>query len=311
MGPVAWTPPRYRPVLLGCPHLAMQLQDVGMAVRVAAQRIGNPGDLPGTGQEYEGVHRAVGTKSPGMGVRGRGGDKVQEAPRHSPGVQPRSRGGEPLHVQRMVHGRAVDDGCRPAGVGVPQQGSEPWCVQRGGHCDDGQVAAEGPDLGEHAHQEVCFQLPFVDFIQDDGGNAVEPRVRQQAAQQDARGDEFDQGLRPGLPFPADRVAHPAGGSAAVQGSKSTGGCPGGHPARLRDDHPARLAVEICEERGDEGGLACSRRRLDDGGARRDASPQSLHQGIEGTPEGEPGPDGNEVEGGAGVAVRRNHPSILP
>ncbi|MDQ0732320.1 hypothetical protein QFZ57_003114 [Arthrobacter sp. B1I2] len=247
-----------------------------------------------------------------MGVRSRRGDVVQEGTGHSPGVQPRGRRREPLHVQRMVHGRAVDDGCRAAAVGVPQQGCEPGCVQRGGHGDDGEVAAERTDLREHADQEIRFQASFVHLIQDDGASAVKPGVCQQAAQQDARGDKLDPGLRARVAFPADRVADAASRPAAVERGEAAGGGAGGNTPRLGDDDAAARAVEVCQQRRDEGGFTRPGRCLYYGGARRAAVFQCLLQRGKGSFEGKSGTDGTQIERvGGGAAVRRNHPSILP
>ena len=179
-----------------------------------------------------------------FGVRrsGRVRHVVQERARHSAFIQPRHRGRRPVDLQRVQRGRTVDDGRRPAAVvvpGVSDQGGEARRVQRGGHGDEGEVAAQLADLVEHAEQQVGLEAAFVHFVEDDGGCCFQSRIREQAVQQDARGDKFDQGARPGLAFAADRVPHAVPQPAAVQRSETPGRRTGGNPARLGDDDARR------------------------------------------------------------------------
>ena len=91
------------------------------------------------------------------------------------------------------------------------------------------------DLGEHAQQQVGFQAAFVDFVEDDGAGRSQSRISQQAVQQDARGDKFDQHARAGLALAADRVPDPLPQPAAVQRSEPPGCRACGDPPRLGDN----------------------------------------------------------------------------
>ena len=78
----------------------------------------------------------------------------------------------------------------------------------------------------------------MDLVDDDGADALQPRIGQQPAQQDAGGHEFDPGARPCLMFTADRISDPIPHPAAVQLRQASCRGSGGNPARLGDDHPA-------------------------------------------------------------------------
>ncbi len=172
--------------------------------------------------------------------------------------RPSSRGtaaGAQSTVQGVQRGRAVDDGSRAAAVVLPHQRGEPRCVQGGGHGDEREVAAQLADLGEHAEQQVGFQPAFMDLVEDHCTGAFQPGIREQAAQQDARSDELDQGPRARLAFAADRVPHAVPEPAAVQGGKTPGRRARGNAARLGHHRcaapcrPPGRAPEVTRRRG--------------------------------------------------------------
>ena len=115
-------------------------------------------------------------------------------------------------------------------------------------------------------EQVGLQPAFVDLVEDHGVGALQPRVREEAAQQDARGDELDHGAGAGLAFPADRVAHAVPEPGAVQGGQAPGGRRAatrrgwvttirGRPAR------SRAAGDVGQQRRHQRRLARARRRL--------------------------------------------------
>src|SRR5688572_27845650 len=273
---------------------------------------------------------------------------VKESARHAAVIKPRPRSGCPFHSQAVQRRRAVDDGSRAAAV-VPyfspaHQGGEPPCVQRRGHGDESKVAAQLADLRKHAEQQVGLESAFMDFIEDYGARALQPRIGEQPAQQDARGDELDKGARPGLALTPHRVSNALPQPAAVQGGEATCRRTCGNTAWLGQDdaweHAARMMrlsrvaasgssrQEVGDQRRNEGGFARAGRRLHHGGSARTAAactvaactgtayfqrggelPQRASKDQAGT-------DRAQVEGAGGTRwLRRNgkgnHPSIVP
>ena len=97
-----------------------------------------------------------------------------------------------------------------------QQGGKALCVQGGRHCDHDEVVPKLPDLGKHAHQQVCVEPPLVNLIQDHGVDILQAGIIEEATQEDAWGDEFHHGLLGGLALAPYGVSHPAADTASVQ-----------------------------------------------------------------------------------------------
>ena len=90
---------------------------------------------------------------------------------------------------RVLAAGAFDD------VGVHQAG-QAGAVGGGGHGQQPQVGAQHAlQVEAQGEAEVGFKGPFVDFVQDDGRDAVQAGVGLQAAEQQAFGDDFDACLR--------------------------------------------------------------------------------------------------------------------
>ena len=113
-------------------------------------------------------------------------------------------------------------GRRLTGRCPTNQSGEARRVKGRRHGDEREVAAQLADFGEHSEEEVGLQPAFVDLVEDHGIGALETRIGEEAPQQNARGNEFNQGSRPGLAFSADRVADAVTEPAAVQGRPVAG-----------------------------------------------------------------------------------------
>ncbi len=305
-------PPGNGAVLLRGADLPVQLQD--LRARPAAQPAGHIGHFPCPRDEHQGVEVRAGGECLGVRRGGRVRHMVQEGARHPPFIQPGHRGRHPLHLQRVQRGRTVDDGCRPAAVvvsgvfrlpGVSDQRGEARRVQGGGHGDEREVAAQLADLVEHAEQQVGFESAFVHFVEDDGADGFQSRIGEQAVQQDARRDEFNDGAGAGLAFPADRVPHAVPQPAAVQCSEAPGRRTGCNPARLGDNDartalPARappgVQGEVGQQRRNQSRLAGARRRLHHGGCAGDPGLQHVGQLAKGAAERQAGTDDPQIEG---------------
>jgi hypothetical protein len=198
----------------------MEFQDVNAGSQPPPKIGSDPGNLPRAGDENEGVGGAFAAEGVGELRRGRPRHVVQEGGRHSPAVEPRARRRPPVGLQGVEGRGTVHHGSRgPAVVRAAdvsgKQCGKPGCVQGGGHGDDGEVTPQLPDVGQHAHQQICLQPAFVDLVQDHRRDALESGVGQQAAQQDAGGDKFNNGSRARLPLAPDGIADAAAQRAAV------------------------------------------------------------------------------------------------
>jgi hypothetical protein len=302
----------------------VQLQD--LRARPAAQAARHIGHFPRPRDEYQGVEVLAGGECVGVRDGGRVRDMVQEGARHPPFIQPGHRGRHPLNFQRVQRGRTVDDGCRPAAVvvsGVSDQCGKARRVQGGGHGNEREVPPQLADLVEHAEQQVGLKPAFVHFVEDDAADGFQSRIREQAVQQDARRDKFNDGARAGLAFATDRVAHAVPQPAAVQRSETPGRGTGGNPARLGDNDartalPSRLRGgvqgKVGQQRRNESCLARARRRLHHGGCTWGPGPERVGQLAEGARERQAGPDDPQFEGRRSRGQRngrRSHASIVP
>ncbi len=79
------------------------------------------------------------------------------------------------------------------------------------------------------------------FVEDDGVDRFQARIRKQARDEYSRCDKLDERFGARVPFAADRVADPVPYPAAVQGGKAPGRGSCGHAPRLghNDTRPAR------------------------------------------------------------------------
>ncbi len=209
------------------------------------------------------------------------------------------------------------------------------------HGNEGEVTAQLADLGEHADQQVSLQPALVHVIEDDDGRGFQTGIREQAAEQDPRGDEFDQGFRARQPFPTDRVSDAVAEPAAVQdAAKAPGRRARGNAAWLVHDDAWPASVRPCGVTGGPtapaarlAGLAPAARlmaRLASRGGTRVVLPVPGGACTTAVPAGSPalsasvssparpqrpaGPDGLQIDAGPGGVrwgQRSNHVSIVP
>src|SRR5947208_2166244 len=91
------------------------------------------------------------------------------------------------------------------------------------------------DKPGHTQRQVAVELAFVKFIKDDDGSGFQVRIVVQHAEQDARRDDDDAGLRAALPIEADVIAYLVTNPAASLGGDPPRGRTGGEPARLQHE----------------------------------------------------------------------------
>ncbi|GAA3287316.1 hypothetical protein GCM10017708_04360 [Arthrobacter citreus] len=176
-----------------------------------------------------------------------------------------------MHIQRIQRGGTADDGYRAAVVGLTNQRGKAGRVDSRRHRHQSEITTELVDLGEYSQQEVSVQAALMHLVKNDGGSAVQPGVRQQAAEQDPRRHKFDECFRSGVALTPHGIADFAANAAAVQRCKPPGRRARGNPARLCDNN-ARLcggpgclgADQVRDQRRYQCGFSGARRCLDNG-----------------------------------------------
>src|SRR5262245_4701149 len=107
-------------------------------------------------------------------------------------------------------------------------------------------------------------MAFVEFVEDERGDAREFRVLNDLAEENTFGDETDTSLRTGNVFKADLVTDFAAEFAFAFGGDASGKQASGEPAGLKDDDLAIAEQSVVEEHlGNLGGLAGASRGGDD------------------------------------------------
>ena len=260
-----------RRVLRGRRQVAVQREDVGGQ---AGQRGFGATDLGHAGKEGEDVPRM-------------GGQRGADGPGHRLGQV--ARGGE------VAGGVAQGDGVGTAGAfdhGGIEQGGEAGGLGGGGHRDQAQVRAQAElQVAQQGQREVGLHAAFVDLVQDHRRGAVQQRVGEQAAEQQALGEDLDPRRRGDGGVEPCAVADQAAGGLAAQRGHAGGGGAGGEAAGFEDEDALVAAPGGGEQgRGDEGGLAGA------GRGDKDDVASVPERGEEG---GEDGGDGEGQGGGVG------------
>ena len=151
----------------------------------------------------------------------------------------------------------------------------------------------GAHVEQEGHGGVGVEVAFVALVEQDGGGAGEFLVALEPLEEDAGGDDLDDGAGGDRAVAAYGVADAAAGLLAEQPGHAAGGGLRGHAARFGDhDGPGRPVVEEPGEgERDEGGLAGA------GGCGQDGAAV----GVEGVVEG--GQGGAHREGGECVLAQ--------
>ena len=80
-------------------------------------------------------------------------------------------------------------------------------VERGRHHDEAQIRPRGGlQAAEQGERQVAFQMALVELVEHHGVDAGELRIGDQAAREDAFGEEAQAGARSGDFFEANLVA---------------------------------------------------------------------------------------------------------
>ena len=117
-------------------------------------------------------------------------------------------------------------------------------VERGGHDDEAEVGTAVRAFLEAAgfgQGDVAVDVAFMEFVEDDGCDAVEARVVHHAAQEDAFRFVEDAGVAAGAGLHAYAVAHLGAERDAALGRHPSRQHPRRDPAGLEDDDLAAVA----------------------------------------------------------------------
>ena len=128
-------------------------------------------------------------------------------------------------------------------------------VERGGHDDDAKVGTRGLlEAAEEREGEVGFEVALVEFVENNGGDAAEGWVGDEAAGENAFGEETQARFRTGDLFEANLVADGFAGLFAHFESHAARGHAGGDAAGLEDEN---LAGQLEKGSRDACGFACA------------------------------------------------------
>jgi hypothetical protein len=116
------------------------------------------------------------------------------------------------------------------------------------------------EAAEEREGEIAFEVAFVEFVEDDAIDAAEFGIAQQAAGEDAFGDEAKPGARAGGIFEADLIADSFADSLAALGRDEAGGQARGEAARFEDDDVKAGVEQRCRDARGFAGAGCG---LDD------------------------------------------------
>ena len=151
---------------------------------------------------------------------------------------------------------ALDD------IGI-EQGGEFGGFGGGGHGQDAQFRAERAlQVQREGESEIGFQGALVDFVEDDELDAGEAGVREEAAGEQALGDDFDDGVGRDGAFQAGAEADAGAGFLAQEGGHAHGGGAGGEAAGFEEEDFA--GTGFAEGERDGGGFTGTGRGDEDG-----------------------------------------------
>ena len=238
----AWASGADRSVLLGWGQFAVERENVEVAgPSFAAEGVDGFADFEGTRHEDEGVALAAG----GDGVAADSGGVVPEFAFH----RDLFRGVADIDRERAAGGDEVSGG----GTEVGPEGIR---LQGGRHHEDGEVGTLGLLKRERAgERDIAVQVALVEFVEDDGSDALESGVVDHAAQQDAFSYEADACLAAADVFEADLIADLLAEADIHFLGDPAGEHAGGDSAGLEDDDFAGLIeVVAVENLGELGGF---------------------------------------------------------
>ncbi len=134
-----------------------------------------------------------------------------------------------------------------------------------GHRDHPQLGSRGlTQPAQPGQRQVGGDVPLVNLVDDDRGDARQRGGSEQPAQEKPLGQKVKAGVRTGDLVEADRVADRRSRPFPELVGHTDGGQSGGQPARLEHpDLPLPARVDVEETSRDAGGLARTRWRLDD------------------------------------------------
>ncbi len=119
----------------------------------------------------------------------------------------------------------------------------------GGHDDDFQVFADLLEVFEEGDGEVCVEAAFVEFVEDDDGDAFEKWVALEASGEDSFGDDGEARVFGGAVVEADLVADFLAKRSVSFAGDAFGGGAGGDAARFEHEDLAVASESGVEEGG--------------------------------------------------------------
>jgi hypothetical protein len=169
----------------------------------------------------------------------------------------KGRGGGVAEVGFKEAAFAADDGA------VVEMAGDGVAIEGGGHDQEFEVGPAGElEAAEEGEGEVAFEMAFVEFVEDDGGDVAEVMVGEEAAGQDAFGQEAETGLLTGDVLKADLIPNGLPQRLTEFFGNAAGGETSRQPARLEDPNFSRR-VKGKETGRDAGRLPGSGWRFED------------------------------------------------
>lgn len=121
-------------------------------------------------------------------------------------------------------------------------------VERGGHDHDQKVGAMGLlDIKSASQRDIAIEMPLVEFVEDDGGDAFEGGVGDQLAKEDTFGFKLELGCGAGDVFEADLEPDLLTESTPEFGGDARGEQTCGEAAGLEDDALAVVEKPVFEQ----------------------------------------------------------------
>lgn len=153
-----------------------------------------------------------------------------------------------FHGVGAAVGLELADGCHVVGELVG--------FQSGGHDDEAEVGSGVfLDVEAAGEGEVHGEAAFVEFVEDDGGDAGEVGVFVEDALEDAVGEVEDAGFGRGFVVEADGVADGFAEWRVALGGDVASEEAGGHASGLDDEDAFGDLGEVGDEAGDFGGFS--------------------------------------------------------
>ena len=137
----------------------------------------------------------------------------------------------------------LDDG------GAAQQLGHARDVERRRHDQQAQIVAQhGLAVARQRQPQISVQTAFVEFVEQDGADAFQPRIVQDHPREDALGHHLDSGVRADPALQTSAVSDGSSRFLAQAGGHAVGGGARGQSSRLQHQNPAVAQPRLIQQR---------------------------------------------------------------